>query len=86
MNNRDLLIISILTFITVFVWIFFDAYHVYTTSTIPQDLKMQLLPLDPKIPLDQIQKLKNRPELFPIISSPSAFPTAGSTTPTTTAH
>lgn len=86
MNNRDFFIISLLTFITVLVWIFFDAYHVFSTSTIPPDLKMQLLPLDPKIPLDQIQNLKNRPELFPIISSSSAFPTAGPTTSSTITH
>jgi len=84
MENKDLLIISVLTFITVSLWIFFDAYHVYTTSTIPADLKIQLEPLNIKISLDDIRSLGKRPELFPItqeaivsdqpISSPSAIP------------
>jgi len=72
MNNKDVLIISVLTFITVLVWIFFDAYHVYTTSTIPAELKVQLEPLRINISWQDIQNLKNRPEFFPILTTPSA--------------
>lgn len=74
MQDKDVLIISILTFITVLAWIFFDAYHVYKTSTIPEDLKVQLEPLNLNISLSEIEALRNRPEFFPI-----AVPTA--TTP-----
>jgi len=76
MEERDLLIISILTFITVLAWIFFDAYHAYTTSTIPPELKMQIEPLNFNISLEEINELKKRVEFFPLTSTPSATKTS----------
>jgi hypothetical protein len=79
MNNRDFLIISIFTFITTLVWIFFDAYHTYKTSTIPEDLRIQMEPLNTDLPIGIIQQLKDRPEFFSISVSPSPLPTASPT-------
>lgn len=89
MDNRDFLIISIFTFITSLVWIFFDAYHTYKTSTIPEDLRIQMEPLPVNFPVNTINKLKARPQFFSINNqvnplapaSPNATPSADSITP-----
>ena len=60
MSSKDALILTILTFITVVLWTFFEAYHTYMTSTIPQSLVIQINPLDPKLPKEVVDKLKNR--------------------------
>lgn len=87
MDNRDFLIISIFTFLTTLVWIFFDAYHTYKTSTIPKELKIQMEPLNLNLSTKTIQQIKNRPEFFPVSnqSTPAASPINPITSPTVTA-
>lgn len=74
MNNKDFLIISILTFITVLSWIFFDAYHTYKTSTIPEDLKVYLTPLKINLTKEGVEKIKSRPDIFSFSESAVSFP------------
>ena len=58
-QNKDLLVISIFTLITVMAWIVFDVYHTAVTSTITEVQQKLMTPLDPKINLSTIQQLKN---------------------------
>ena len=59
-TNRDILVLSILTLITVLTWIAFDVYQALTKYTLPQVLEEQMRPLDPKIDRAKIEKLKER--------------------------
>ena len=78
MNNRDTLIISILTFITIIAWIFFDAYHTYTNSTIPPDVAAQMEPLNINITTEDLNKLKNRMDFFPVTITPTPITASNS--------
>lgn len=60
MNSKDLLILSILTFITVIAWIVFDVYHAITTSTITPTQKELIKPLKGSFDQEIILKLKER--------------------------
>lgn len=62
MSNKDLLILSILTFITVLAWIAFDVYHAATTSTITPLQKELIEPLSPSFDQEVILKIKGREE------------------------
>lgn len=63
MSNKDLLILSILTFITVLAWIIFDVYHAATTSTITPLQKELIKPLKPTFNQEVILRLKERKEI-----------------------
>jgi len=58
--NRDLLVISILTLITILSWIGMDVYHRLTKTAVPEVVERQLLPLDPKIKTEVLNYLENR--------------------------
>lgn len=55
-----MLILSILTFLTVVVWIAADAWHAYVTSTISSALQLTIKPLTPTIDLGVVDNLKKR--------------------------
>jgi len=63
MSNKDLFILSILTFITVVAWIVFDVYHVANTSTITPLQKELIEPLKPSFDQETILRLKERKEI-----------------------
>lgn len=63
MSGKDLLILSILTFITVVAWIIFDVYHASTTSTITPLQKELIEPLKPTFDQETILKLRERKEI-----------------------
>lgn len=56
MNNKDMLVISIFTLITILAWIVFDVYHAAVTSTITEVQQQLMTPLNPKL---NTQALKN---------------------------
>lgn len=55
-----MLLLSILTFVTVVVWIVADAWHAYVTSTITASLQQTIKPLSPRLDLSVIDGLKKR--------------------------
>lgn len=58
--SKDFLILSVLTVISVTVWIILDVYHALNKSEIPQVLKQQTEPINPKLDLtilDELEKL-----------------------------
>lgn len=63
MSSKDLLILSILTFITVIAWIIFDVYHAATTSTITPFQKELIEPLKPTFDQEIILRLEKRKEI-----------------------
>lgn len=58
--GKDLLIISILTTISVAVWIAVDIYGALHKSDIPQVLKKQIEPLNPKLDTLILEQLESR--------------------------
>lgn len=58
MTNRQILFLSLLTFLTVLAWIGFDVYHVVTTSTIKTIDQEMIRVLDPKFDTNTILELK----------------------------
>jgi len=76
MWGKDTLIIALLTFCTVVLWIFFDAYHTYRTSTIPTELKETISEFDPTLDTKVVEELKKRPLSFEV---PTIMPTPETT-------
>ena len=60
MTNKDLLLLSIFTFLTVLAWIVFDAYHAAVTTTVTPTEKKLMEPLTPTFDRQIILKLKER--------------------------
>ncbi len=58
--QKDVLVLSILTFLAIISWIAFDVYRALTKTEIPKVLKQQIAPLDPSIDSDLLIKLKSR--------------------------
>lgn len=66
MKRKDILFIFISTFIVVVAWIGFTLYHKWVTSTISEDLQMQIQPIEPNFDLATLQKLKVREKIIPL--------------------
>ena len=67
-NNiqKDILFIFISSFIVVVAWIGFNLYHIWITSTISQDLQLELTPINPDFDQRTIQQLKTRENVEPL--------------------
>ena len=53
-KRKETLIVLWLTFITVVSWIGFSIYHIIVTSTISEELQLQITPIDPNFDTDTI--------------------------------
>ncbi len=58
MQNKDMLIVSVCTLITVFAWIVFDVYHASVTSNITQVQQQLIAPLNPKFNQLTLERIK----------------------------
>jgi hypothetical protein len=70
--QKDILYISISSFVIVAVWIASNLYHAYVTSTITPDLQSQIEPIDSKFNTDTIQHIKNRKVITPVFEAKSS--------------
>jgi len=59
-SNKDTLIISLLTVITVMAWIAFDVYHAAATSTLTEVDKALIQPLNPDVDKELINQIQLR--------------------------
>ena len=64
--QKDILYVSISSFVLVVLWIGFNVYHAYVTSTIAPDLQLIIQPINPKFNLETIQELKKRTKIEPL--------------------
>jgi len=62
MSNKEILFLSIFTFLTVVAWIAFDVYHSATASTITPIQQELIRPLTPSFDTEVILKLKGKHE------------------------
>lgn len=63
--QKDIVFLTVSMFITVFIWISFNIYDAYVTSTIDDVLQTQILPIDGKFNVDTIEKLQTRKIVAP---------------------
>jgi len=54
-NDRDLLLISVFTFFTVTLWVFFEVVKTIKTTTITPQITQTIVPLSPKIDSQVLQ-------------------------------
>ena len=59
-NDRDLLLISVFTFLTVTLWVFFEVLKTVKTTTVTASTSQIVLPLDPKIDAQTVQTITNK--------------------------
>lgn len=86
--QKDIFYISLSSFILVVAWVGFSVYHKWTTTTISEDLQMQLTPIDATFDTQVIQKLKSRLNVTPMYevintttnTTPSPAPSSAAST------
>lgn len=64
--QKDILYISISSFVLVLLWIGFSLYHAHVDSTITPTLQLQIEPIDPRFDTATIQELKERGGVVPV--------------------
>lgn len=90
-KNNQLILLAIFTIFTIIIWIASDLYHISITSTIPEDMKQLVVPLNPTLDtkiFDELRSKKNPADFVSghdtlSTSSPSAQLQTESITPTT---
>ena len=63
----DILFLSISFFAIVVLWIASNLYHTWVTTTISDDLQLQIVPIAPKFDTATIEKLKTREKIDAIL-------------------
>ena len=61
-NDRDMVLVSLLTLCTVLTWIFFELIQTVKTTTIADTVQEIIAPFDPALRTDVLGKLENRVE------------------------
>lgn len=79
MKQKDLLLLLILTFVIVLAWIGFSIYHNSTTSTIPSQLNIEIIPIQPDFDTKTINNLRKREQIAPIYQGQKIAPTQAAT-------
>jgi len=64
-KQKDILFILISSFIVVVAWIGFNIYHIWITSTVSQELQLELTPIAPTFDAATMQQLKARKGINP---------------------
>lgn len=59
-NDRDLLLISVFTFFTVSLWIFFELVKTAKTTTISQTTQQIIVPFTPGIDTDTLEVVRQK--------------------------
>lgn len=59
-NDRDLLLISVFTFFTVTLWVFFEVLKTVKTTTITPQVTQSIVPLSPKIDSQILQTIATK--------------------------
>jgi len=62
-SDRDLLLISLFTFITVLSWVFFELMKTTKTSTVTTTVNQIITPLTPKLDTDTLDMLEKKVKL-----------------------
>lgn len=79
--QKDILYISISSFVLVVIWIGFNIYHAAVSSTIAADLQLEINPINPNFNQGTIQRLKRRTKIDPVYQLGSSSARAATPTP-----
>lgn len=69
MKRQDIILLVIPMFFLVLVWIIFSIYHNSVSSTISENLNVQITPIEGKFDQATINDLKQRDNLLPIFEA-----------------
>jgi hypothetical protein len=81
MKQKDILLILVPSFIVVVAWIIFNIYHSSVSSTISENLNMQIIPISPLFDQKTISAIKKRQQFEPIYQTNTTASIAASPTP-----
>jgi len=86
MKQKDILLLIIPGSLLITLWIIFSIYHNSVTSTIPENLTLQIVPISPTFDKTIIESLKKRTQVAPNFefsksSSQPAVPTPAGQSP-----
>jgi hypothetical protein len=70
MKQKDLLILLVPMFLITILWVVFNIYHNYVTSTITDPLTLQIVPIDGKFNRTSLESIKDRKRLEPLFIAP----------------
>ncbi len=70
MKQKDLLILLVPMFLVTILWVIFNIYHNYVTSTIVDPLTVQIVPIDGKFNKTSLESIKDRKRLEPLFTAP----------------
>lgn len=80
---KDILFLSISSFILVVAWLGFNLYHSWVTTTITPELQIRIVPISPEFDTATIDKLKLRKQVAPADTLPNTLaPTRAPIIPT----
>ncbi|HSA84110.1 MAG TPA: hypothetical protein VLF20_04460 [Patescibacteria group bacterium] len=68
-TQKDFLFLTISFFVIVVMWIAFNIYHAAVTSTISEDLQMQLTPIAGTFDTTTLEALQSRKKVDPLFTS-----------------
>lgn len=80
MKQSELLFVMVSFFIMVVIYFGLNLYHNYVTSTIPDDLNIQIIPIAPIFDQKAISDLKKRESISPVYQTNIAPPQTASQT------
>lgn len=81
-TQKDILFILISSFIVVVAWIGFNLYHIWATSTVNEEIQLQLTPIAATFDATTMQQLKTRENVNPIFDVQGQPSTTASSTAT----
>lgn len=67
-TQKDVLFFSISFFIVVLAWIGFNIYHIFVTSTISEELQVQIAPINGNFDTSTLDALETRTKVVPLFS------------------
>lgn len=82
MKRKEAYILLLSTSVLIFAWVIFSILHSAISSTISENLNVQILPINPTFDVKTIEKLKKRVRVIPentIDVTPSPISTGSAT-------
>lgn len=66
MKQKDFMIILVPLFVLTILWVIFNIYHSFVTSTIKDPLSIQIIPIEGKFDTGTVNEVKNRKKVNPL--------------------
>jgi hypothetical protein len=84
MKQNELLYIVVSLFVIVVLWIGFNLFHTYASSTVTDTQTTQVTPITPIFQKEILTKIKARPKVEPLFDSDKVSASVSAVTPTPT--